>query len=122
MSRAPVFLLGGYFLVQAALPLRSWFYPQQGAWDVRGFNFAWRMMLVEKTGHVELFAVNPAAGTQERIPLEHYITARQRMIMAQDPHLIRIFAQYLSRENAIAGRPGTEIRAEALATLNGRPS
>ncbi|MEW6306197.1 MAG: HTTM domain-containing protein [Verrucomicrobiota bacterium] len=170
-------LLGAYCVLQIALPARSWFYPQQGAWDGRGFNFAWRVMLVEKTGHVELYAVNPeeegavsladrgcpqpqraageggmegspggvcvwcrtgmtsksvhcpgcilsaAAGDsrgpkRERIALERYITPRQRMMMAQDPHLIRLLAQHVARDRG----DGWEIHAEAFATLNGRRS
>jgi len=106
-----------YCLVQITLPLRSWLYPHQGAWDGRGFNFAWRVMLVEKTGHAELFAVDRVTGRRERIRVEDYLTPRQRMMMAQDPHLIREFARHMAAEH-----PGREIRADAFATLNGRPS
>jgi vitamin K-dependent gamma-carboxylase len=106
-----------YCLAQVLIPLRSWFYPQQGAWDVSGFNFAWRVMLVEKTGYAEFYAVNPITREREGIRLSDYITSRQEMMMAQDPHLVQAMAQYLGREF-----PGKEIYADAYATLNGRPS
>lgn len=122
LSKSGICLLASYCLVQLIVPLRAWFYPQQGAWDGRGFNFAWRVMLVEKTGNVEFFGIDPKTRTHERIALQPYITSRQRMMMAQDPHMIRIFAAYLSDQYALAGKPGWEIRAEAFTTLNGRPS
>jgi vitamin K-dependent gamma-carboxylase len=110
-------LLAAYCLVQVTIPLRSWFYPQQGAWDSRGFNFAWRVMLVEKTGYAEFFAVNPGTGERRQVPLSNYITLRQQMMMAQDPFQVRALAQYLGQQY-----PGWEIHTDAFETLNGRPS
>lgn len=117
LSRAALASLIFYCAFQVLVPLRSWFYPQQGAWDVRGFNFAWRVMLVEKTGYAEFFAVNPATGDRNEIPLSNYITPRQQMMMAQDPFQIRAMAQFLGHQY-----PGWEIHVDAFATLNGRPS
>ncbi|HTV40163.1 MAG TPA: HTTM domain-containing protein [Candidatus Sulfotelmatobacter sp.] len=110
-------LIAIYCFFQVLVPLRSWLYPQQGAWDVRGFNFAWRVMLVEKTGYAEFFAVSPLTGDRKEIPLSDYITPRQQMMMAQDPFQIRALAQFLGHEY-----PGYEIHVDAFATLNGRPS
>jgi vitamin K-dependent gamma-carboxylase len=115
------FLLGAYCLAQVVVPLRSWFYPQQGAWDGRGFNFAWRVMLNEKTGHAEFFTVNSATGIRERISIHEYITPRQFMMMAQDPFLIRDLAQFLSR-HVVDPDAGWSVHVDAWATLNGRPS
>lgn len=117
ISKPALVLLAAYCVVQVLVPLRSWFYPQQGAWDVRGFNFAWRVMLVEKTGYAEFFAVNPATGDRKEIALSEYITPRQQMMMAQDPFQIRAMARYLGQKF-----PGQEIHVDAFATLNGRPS
>jgi hypothetical protein len=115
----PKFLLLSYCGLQILLPARSWFYPQCGAWDQRGFNFSWRVMLVEKTGSVEFYRYDPDGKLRERIPIESYTTPRQRVMMAQDPALIRQFAQFLS---VALARPDSEIRAEAYAVLNGHPS
>lgn len=121
LPRPAAVLIGAYCLGQVLLPMRSWLYPQQGAWDVRGFNFAWRVMLVEKTGDAQFYEFDPVTGTRERIPTGRYLTARQRMMMAQDPFMIRQFAQFLGRELDVK-KTGHEIRAEAVAALNGRPS
>ena len=74
-------------------------------------------MLVEKTGYTEFYAVNPSTKERERIQISDYITARQEMMMAQDPHLVLAMAQYLAHK-----LPGSEIYVDAYATLNGHPS
>jgi vitamin K-dependent gamma-carboxylase len=122
LQKAGLGILGVYAVIQLALPLRSFFYPQQGAWDGRGFNFAWRVMLVEKTGYVEFFAFDPATGARERLSTNHLITPRQRVLMAQDPGMIRQFAVRLAEDLSAQGKPGWEVRADAWATLNGHPS
>jgi vitamin K-dependent gamma-carboxylase len=121
LSAAGAVFLVIYCGAQILVPLRSWFHPQQGAWEMRGFNFAWRVMLVEKTGYVEFYEFDPATGSRERIPVAGYITRRQQTMMAQDPFLIRQFSQFLGRERNVK-EMGHEIRADAFATLNGHPS
>jgi vitamin K-dependent gamma-carboxylase len=115
-------LVCAYVLVQFALPLRALWQPQQGAWDGRGFNFSWRVMLVEKTGYVEFFAFNPATRQRERLSVSALITPRQRVFMAQDPGLIRQLAVRLGEDLRAAGKEDWEVRTDAWATLNGRPS
>jgi hypothetical protein len=115
-------LLCAYAVVQVALPLRSLLHPQQGAWDGRGFNFAWRVMLVEKTGYAEFHAFNPATRVRERLSVNGLITPRQRMLMAQDPDMIRQLALRLAEDLPAAGKVGWEIHADAWATFDGRPS
>lgn len=122
MQKLGLCVLGVYVLLQLLLPFRSFLYPQQGAWDGRGFNFAWRVMLVEKTGYVEFFAFDPATGTRERLVTNHLITPRQQVLMAQDPGMIRQLAQRLAADLPAQGKAGWEVRADAWATLNGRPS
>lgn len=121
LSYATGFLLAMYVAAQLLVPLRSWLYPQQGAWDGRGFNFAWRVMLVEKTGYVEFYEFDPADGSRTRIATQQFITPRQRMMMAQDPYLIRQFARFLGHKLDATNR-GREIRVDAVAKLNGHPS
>ncbi|MGV3756618.1 MAG: HTTM domain-containing protein [Verrucomicrobiota bacterium] len=115
-------LLAVYAVLQIALPLRSYYYPQQGAWDGRGFNFAWRVMLVEKTGYVEFYAFNPDTGKRERLGVDHLITPRQKVMMAQDPGMIAQLARRLAEDFPTMGKSGWEVRADAWATLNGCPS
>jgi vitamin K-dependent gamma-carboxylase len=111
-----------YAALQIALPLRHYFGSQPSAWTCSGFNCGWQVMIAEKTGYAEFFAFDPATGRRRRLSVRDEITPRQEMMMAQDPYLIRQMALHLAKKLKASGVPAFEIRAEAFATLNGRPS
>ena len=115
-------LLAAYVVLQLSLPLRPYLISQSAAWTGRGFNLAWQVMIVEKTGFVEFLAVDSASGQRHRISTKEYLTPRQEMMMAQDPQLIRAFAQHLSQDLKRRGQPNVQINVNAYASLNGRPS
>ncbi len=122
VSKPLLWILGAYCLVQLALPLRSYFARQPVAWTCSGFNCAWRVMIVEKTGSVAFYACDPFSKKQWKLGLRNYLTPRQEAMMAQDPYLIRAMARRLAADLKQSGFQDVEIRAEATATLNGRPS
>jgi vitamin K-dependent gamma-carboxylase len=104
-----------------AIPLRAYWPGLDPDWRCRGFNFAWRVMLVEKAGSVELLAYFPAAGTERRIRMRDYITERQERMMAQDPFIVRALARHVADDLRTHGFTGVEIRADSFASINGRP-
>lgn len=114
--------LGLYAAIQLLLPLRPYFSSQPAAWTCSGFNCAWQVMIAEKTGYVEFFALDPVTGRRRRLSVKDEITPRQEMMMAQDPYLIRQMALHLAKTLNASGIRSFEIRTEAFATLNGRPS
>ena len=111
-----------YAAGQLALPLRSFFCAAPPAWTGAGFNCAWRVMVAEKTGYVEFYAFDPGIGRSWKLSAKDYLTPRQETMMAQDPDLIRAFARHLAADLRRQGHPQIQIRADAFATLNGRPS
>lgn len=115
-------LLGIYAALQLVLPLRPYFSSQPSAWTCSGFNCAWQVMIVEKSGYTEFFAFDRATGDCQKLSLNHSISPRQQMMMAQDPYLIRDMARHLAAELRASGLKAFEIRTESFATLNGRPS
>lgn len=115
-------LLSVYAAVQIGLPLRPYFAAQPSGWTGSGFNCAWQVMLVEKTGYAEFYAFDANTGERHRLPLNHYLTARQEVMMAQDPYLIRTMARRLAADMSETGDRRVQIRVNAFATLNGRPS
>jgi hypothetical protein len=121
-SSAILALLGIYAAIQLALPLRSYFVAGPPAWGCAGFNCAWRVMIAEKTGYAEFYACDPATGRRRRLSTERLITARQQMMMAQDPDLIRSMARRLAADLKARGQTNMRIEVDAYATLNGRPS
>jgi vitamin K-dependent gamma-carboxylase len=111
-----------YALFQLAIPIRSYFDTQPPAWTGSRFNCAWRVMIAEKTGYAEFYALDSVTGRQWRLDLKNYLTPRQEVLMAQDPYLIRALARYLSQELNRASTCPIQIRVSAFASLNGRPS
>ena len=110
-----------YCAVQIALPLRPFLQQENSAWTGRGFNFSWRVMLAERSGHVEFSAYDPATQRRWRLPTRGLLTPWQERLMAQEPELIRQFAVRLAGELRRAGHAGVEVRADAFLALNGRP-
>ena len=117
----PILLLflGIYAALQLALPLRPYFSSQPSAWTCSAFNCAWRVMIAEKTGYVEFYAVDPETGSRRKLSVKDYLTPRQEMMMAQDPYLIRQMARHLASSLETTH---IAVTVEAFASLNGRPS
>jgi hypothetical protein len=116
-----VVLVTIYAAIQVAVPLRAYWPGADPEWTNRGFNFAWRVMLVEKAGSAEFFAGRRSTGQHWTIRTRDYVTERQEMMMAQDPFMIRALARHIAADYATRGITGVEVRADAFASLNGRP-
>lgn len=122
MPRWGRWLIGVYLAWQIAVPMRGLFMDGPSAWSGNGFNWAWKVMIVEKAGSVSFIARDPFDGRRWQIDVRDYLTPRQVTLMAQDPHLVRDFARFLGGElRRLHGRE-VEVHAEAYASLNGRPS
>ena len=113
-------LLATYVAAQIFIPMRGWFYESNSAWSGEGFNWAWKVMIVEKRGAVDFTARD--GNKSWRIDPREYLTARQVVMMAQDPYLIRAFVRHLADDLRKRGHREIEIRTDAFVTLNGRPS
>jgi vitamin K-dependent gamma-carboxylase len=103
------------------VPLRAYWPGTDPEWTYRGFNFAWRVMLVEKAGHTELIAVDRSSGRQWPVRVRDYVTERQEKMMAQDPFMIRALARHVAADLRARGVAGAEVRADSFASFNGRP-
>jgi len=117
-SRWLAFLLALFFLAQVLLPLRHWLYPGNVNWTEEGFRFAWRVMLVEKTGQVTFLVRDVANGDEWLVLPSDFLTDQQEKQMAFQPDMIVQFAHFLADHYP---RP-VEVRAEAYVSWNGRPS
>ncbi len=116
-------LLVAYAVIQVLLPLRPYLYnSEHPAWTYRGFNWAWQVMIAEKTGYVEFHARDPYTGWSARIRASRYISPRQETLMAQDPFLIREFASHIAQDLRARGHAHVEVFADAFAALNGHLS
>ena len=115
--RRPVFVAAAFvfFGIQLLLPWRHLLYPGDVLWTEEGFRYSWRVMVVEKTGHVE-FRVQRADGETERVHPSQWLTMQQEGQMSVQPSMIRDFAVFLA---GLEGE-GTRVYADAWVSLNGR--
>jgi hypothetical protein len=111
-----------YVLVQLLVPLRYLAYPGAVNWSEQGFRWAWRVMLIEKTGHVSFRVLDRARGELHTIAPEHELTARQIGQMSTQPLMIAAYAQHLADEYRARGHADVSVYADAWASLNGRPA
>ncbi len=111
-------LLGAFLLVQLLLPLRHWLYPGDVNWTEEGFRFAWRVMLVEKTGHATFFVRDPASGREWTVFPSEYLTPLQESEMVSQPDMLLQFAHFLQDEFG----SNMQVHAEAYVSWNGRDS
>jgi hypothetical protein len=121
-ARAAPTLLAGHLLLQALLPLRHLLYPGDVNWTNEGFRFAWRVMLIEKTGQVEFRVVEPRQGGTEIVVPRPDLTRLQVAQMSVQPDMIQQYAQHLAELAAASGRGQVRVYADAWASLNGRPA
>jgi vitamin K-dependent gamma-carboxylase len=113
--------LGAYLLIQIALPLRHLAYPGAVNWSEEGFRFAWRVMLIEKTGSVTLRVRDLDRGEELALRPRDELTARQHGQMVTQPALIAAYARHVAERYASQGRR-VAVYADAWASLNGRPA
>ncbi|MBL8849340.1 MAG: HTTM domain-containing protein [Planctomycetaceae bacterium] len=113
-------LLAIYVLAQLAIPLRHFLSSGNPSWTEHGQLFAWRMMLRQKRSGIRLFVTDPRTGRRGVVDVRAHLTPRQVVAMSRDPDLIVQFAHKLADLLRQHGFPHVEIRADALASLNGR--
>ncbi|MGQ0505824.1 MAG: HTTM domain-containing protein [Myxococcaceae bacterium] len=116
-----VALVAVYGLIQIAVPLRSHLYGGNVSWHEQGIRFSWRVMTREKNGSVTFVVKNPRSGRTWEVPPSDYLTGLQEREMAVQPDLIWQLAQRIAADYAARAGGPVEVRAEAFASLNGRP-
>jgi hypothetical protein len=111
-----------YLTIQCAVPLRPYAVPGYALWTENGMRFAWRVMLAEKTGHVDFEVRQPHSGRAWWVSPNDYLTPRQAKMMATRPDMIQRLAQTIAHDYRQKGLGDVEVHAAAYASLNGRPS
>lgn len=122
VEKLSLLVLSLHLFLQLILPWRYLLYPGNLLWHEQGFDFSWRVMLIEKTGLLEYNLWDPLSRQKWVIHPREYLTGFQTKIMATRPILIHQFAHELGRRWHAKGYSQIEVRAESWASLNGRPS
>lgn len=117
--RPLLWLLSLHCLTQILLPLRQVLEPQPCAWTLSGFNFAWNVMVAEKSGAVTFYAEDRLSGVREAVQPRAFLRPFQEAAMVQDPALVRKAALHVAERGRASGRD-IAVYADAVASLNGR--
>jgi vitamin K-dependent gamma-carboxylase len=117
-----VALAVAYALVQVLVPLRFAFYPGPVNWTEEGFRFAWRVMLVEKAGHVEFDVTSETPKARFHVFPRRELTPLQLRQMATQPDMIADYARHLRESYEARGHRNVRVFADAWVSLNGRRS
>lgn len=111
-------LVLGWLGVQVLLPLRHVLTPGDVNWHGEGFRFSWRVMLVEKTGFVELRVVDRQTGRARRVSPRSDLTPSQLHQMSFQPDMIVQYAHVVGERAGGAER--VQVFADAWVSRNGR--
>jgi hypothetical protein len=111
-----------YCVVQLALPLRSHAYGGNVLWHEQGMRFSWRVMLRAKGGSTTFVVSDRTTGRTFHVSPSQYLTDLQESEMSSQPDLILQIAHHIQRDLESRGYGPLEVRADARASLNGRPS
>lgn len=108
-------LLGLYCLLQLATPARWLVYGGDVNWHEQGMRWAWKVMCREKNGSITYHVTEPDGRERVVFPTQ-ILTDHQAREFSGQPDMIVQLGQHIGRTNG----PGTEVRVDALVSLNGR--
>ena len=119
-------MLGGFFLLQILLPLRSMLYKGNQLWTEEGLIWSWKMMLEAKTNAdndaiIYWVKTGPSAAPTRIVPREQGLTWAQENKLVRNPDLILQFAHELGRRYDTGTGVQPEVYVDAFLGLNGRP-
>lgn len=121
LPRVALAALGVYCGFQVLFPLRHLAYPGHVLWGEQGMRWSWKVKVREKNGAITYFVTLPS-GRQNIVRPSRYLADYQEREMSGQPDLILQLAHHIQAEFDARGLGPVAVRAEAVVSLNGRPS
>jgi len=115
-------VLSVFMIIQLALPLRHLCYNENVFWTERGYRYAWRVMLMEKTGYANFKILDGQSGKRFFVQNQDFLTPLQEKEMSTQPDFILEYGKYLGEHFSSQGHENVQVFVESYASLNGRPS
>ena len=113
-------LLGIYLFLQLMLPFRHYLYPGDVNWTEEGHRFAWHMKLRDKNTDIRFVITHKLDDTVSHLDPDDIMPRWQVRKMAARPDMILQLSHIIAEDLGGADQDAIEVRAEALASLNGR--
>jgi len=121
-AKAQGFVLIGialWLLVQIVVPLRHLTYQGDVAWNEKGHQFSWRMMLRSKIGWSRFYVVQDS-GERTVLDPANFLNAKQTHHLACNPDLLWQFSQFLDRKFQQDGKGDVQVYVDTACSLNTR--
>lgn len=106
-----------FFIVQIILPLRHHFIKGDVLFTEEGHRLAWRMMLRERKGTLNIKVVNKKTGVSHYHNYASELTPKQVKLLSNSPDIIWQYCQKLKKE----ARQPISIFVECSVSINRRP-
>jgi hypothetical protein len=120
-GRAALALVALYCGAHLLVPLRHHLYPGDVRWNEQGMRWAWNVKVHEKNGAITYYVTLPD-GRRHIVRPSRYLRDYQEREMSGQPDLILQLAHHIRDDFDARGQGPVEVRAEAIVSLNGRPS
>ncbi len=122
INKLNIAFLISFFLLQAYLPIRHYFYSENVLWTERNYRFSWNVMLMEKSGYSVFYVSDKNNGKKwTEYPKSHLSNIQEKQMSFQ-PDMIWQYAQFLKDKYQDLGYENIEVFTESYVALNGRPS
>lgn len=115
-------VLIAFFALQILIPFRFLLYPGHLFWTEQGYRFSWRVMLMEKAGHVNFKVLDAKSGKRFYVDNTDFLTRQQEKMMSTQPDMILQYAHFLGDHFKSQGHQNLEIYVESYVALNGESS
>lgn len=113
-----LFVISIYFIIQILLPVRHYAFQDKVIWNQEGHRYAWRMMLVARTGTVSFRVVNNDTKAVFKVIPTEYVTPKQSWSIATHPDMLWQFVQVLKKDYAKKGMSNISIYANCKIKIN----
>jgi hypothetical protein len=122
LGRVGLALIAGWALFHVAMPIRTHLYGGDVLWHDQGIRWSWRVMVREKNGSVMYRVRLDGSDREIQVPPSEYLDRYQEQEFAGQPDLVLQLAHHIAEHYRAAGHREVEVRVDAWASLNGRPS
>jgi len=107
-----------YFIVQIALPLRHWTFPDDVLWTEEGHRLSWRMMLRAKAATLTVNVKDKGSDSLTAYNYAALLSRKQRRSVKSKPDMLWQLAQRIERIEAEKGRD-VEVYMNVFVKVNG---
>ncbi len=114
-----LYIIGGMFVLQVFLPLRSHIFKSDLLWSDQGHRLSWRMMLRSRAGYTYFIVKDNATQQESYYDLNKLLTSKQQARL-NTPDMIWQMAQKIKQEYALEGID-VSVFGHCHVSINNRP-